>query len=259
MSILSEHGFRQDGRSPYQIRNISCTLGVHTQADGSAYIEQGNTKVLCAVYGPHEPRQRSRVLDDRCFINCQFSRATFATVERKDRPHGDRRSTQLARLMEKAFETAIITQSYPRAQIDIFCEILEDDGSTLAVAVNAASLALTNAGIPMRDLVVALSCACSNGVPCVDLCSREENSITPRITLATLSGKDEIIFTDLHNCLHQKHLAGVLEGAKKGAEKIQSCLGLAVSKSIASKFNGEIDEDFCISGVILNLNDSFEY
>lgn len=45
MDLLSEHGYRQDGRKPDQIRNINCRLGVYSQADGSAYLEQGNTKV----------------------------------------------------------------------------------------------------------------------------------------------------------------------------------------------------------------------
>ena len=35
---------------------IQCSLGIFQQADGSAYLEQGNTKVLAAVYGPHEVR-----------------------------------------------------------------------------------------------------------------------------------------------------------------------------------------------------------
>jgi len=37
-----------------ELRRIRCSLGVFAQADGSAYLEQGNTKVLAAVYGPHE-------------------------------------------------------------------------------------------------------------------------------------------------------------------------------------------------------------
>lgn len=45
MNVISEHGFRFDGRRPNQIRNISCRMGVYQQAEGSAYIEQGNTKV----------------------------------------------------------------------------------------------------------------------------------------------------------------------------------------------------------------------
>lgn len=45
MNIISEHGYRQDGRKPHQIRNLNYNLGVYSQADGSAYLEQGNTKV----------------------------------------------------------------------------------------------------------------------------------------------------------------------------------------------------------------------
>jgi len=59
--LLSEDGFRFDGRRPNELRQIHCKMGVYKQADGSAYIEQGNTKVLATVYGPHEVY--SRVLD----------------------------------------------------------------------------------------------------------------------------------------------------------------------------------------------------
>lgn len=45
MNIISEHGFRRDGRKPDQIRNINYKLGVYSQADGSAYLEVGSTKV----------------------------------------------------------------------------------------------------------------------------------------------------------------------------------------------------------------------
>ena len=51
---LSDQGFRTDGRKPNELRRIRCSLGIFSQADGSAYLEQGNTKVLAAVYGPHE-------------------------------------------------------------------------------------------------------------------------------------------------------------------------------------------------------------
>ena len=52
--LLSDQGLRIDGRKPNELRRIKCSLGVFAQADGSAYLEQGNTKVLAAVYGPHE-------------------------------------------------------------------------------------------------------------------------------------------------------------------------------------------------------------
>lgn len=229
MNIISEHGYRLDGRKPHQIRNLNYKLGVYSQADGSAYLEQGNTKVLCAVYGPHEPRQRSRVLDDRCIINCQYSMATFSTNERKERPRGDRRSLEFERLMEKAFEVAILVENYPRSQIDIFCELLQADGSHLATCVNAGTLALADAGVPVRGLIAATSCACApGGVACVDVSSREETNVVPRITLATISGQDAIVLAELRNRLHRDHLLLVLEAARKATAHVHSCLEAAV-------------------------------
>uniref|UniRef100_F1LDB2 Putative exosome complex component RRP41 n=1 Tax=Ascaris suum TaxID=6253 RepID=F1LDB2_ASCSU len=235
MNIISEHGFRLDGRKPHQIRNINYKLGVYTQADGSAYLEQGNTKVLCAVYGPHEPRQRNRTQEDRCTVNCQYSMATFSTNERKERPRGDRRSMEFARLMEKAFETAILVENYPHAQIDIFCELLQADGSHLAACVNAATLALADAGVPMRGLVAAASCACAlDGTPCADVSAREESNVMPRITIANISGMDEIILTELQNRLHRDHLIPMLQCARMAASQVHSCLEVAVSAHISS-------------------------
>lgn len=46
--------FRLDGRRANELRRIRYKLGVFAQPDGSAYLEQGNTKVLVAVYGPHK-------------------------------------------------------------------------------------------------------------------------------------------------------------------------------------------------------------
>lgn len=54
LELLSDQGFRFDGRKPNELRRIRFKKGVFGQADGSAYLEQGNTKVLAAVYGPHE-------------------------------------------------------------------------------------------------------------------------------------------------------------------------------------------------------------
>ena len=54
IELISDQGFRIDGRRANDLRKIVCHLGVFNQADGSSYLEQGNTRVLAAVYGPHE-------------------------------------------------------------------------------------------------------------------------------------------------------------------------------------------------------------
>ncbi|VDD92412.1 unnamed protein product [Enterobius vermicularis] len=234
MNIISEHGFRRDGRKPDQIRNINYKLGVYSQADGSAYLEVGSTKVLCAVYGPHECRHHGRMNEDKCLISCQYSMATFSTNDRKDRPRGDRKAIEFARLMENAFESAILTENYPRSQIDIFCELLQADGSHLAACVNAATLALVDAGIPMRGLVVAASTACDvGGVPCVDVNSREETRVAPRLTIATISGKNEIVLTELQNRLHRDHFLTLLRAARDATSLVHACLETAVSTHVS--------------------------
>lgn len=53
-NLLCDQGLRLDGRRPHELRRIRCKLGVFEQPDGSAYLEQGNTKVLAAVFGPHQ-------------------------------------------------------------------------------------------------------------------------------------------------------------------------------------------------------------
>lgn len=53
-STLTHIGLRVDGRRPPELRKLQCRLGVFRQADGSAFLEQGNTKVLATVYGPHD-------------------------------------------------------------------------------------------------------------------------------------------------------------------------------------------------------------
>lgn len=47
-------GLRVDGRKPHELRRLECEMGVFAQADGSAIVSHGNTKVLATVYGPHE-------------------------------------------------------------------------------------------------------------------------------------------------------------------------------------------------------------
>uniref|UniRef100_A0A914UH32 Putative exosome complex component RRP41 n=1 Tax=Plectus sambesii TaxID=2011161 RepID=A0A914UH32_9BILA len=252
MDLLSEHGYRQDGRKPNQIRNINCRLGVYSQADGSAYLEQGNTKVLAAVYGPHEAKQRSRILEDQCLINCQYSMATFSTSERKYRPRGDRKSTELTRHLEKTFNSAVLTTMYPRSQIDIFCEVLQSDGGNLAACINAASLALVDAGVPMRGIVSAAICGATDGqpcidlnaaeesaniprlTPCIDLNAAEESANIPRLTVATLpGGDDDLLLLELDHRVHHDQLEAIIDAAVKGAAQVHACLQTAIRKHVS--------------------------
>jgi exosome complex component RRP41 len=228
MNIINEFGYRQDGRRPNQIRNITYRMGIYAQADGSAYLEQGNTKVICSVYGPHECRYRSRMSEEACLINCQYSQTTFSVPDRRNRPRGDRRGKGYTRLLERAFESAIITTTYPRSQIDIFCEVIEADGGNLAACVNAASLALADAGIPLRGLVAAVECGSVTGTPCADMSSREHSEIVPRMTIATIAGKEDAVLVDMKNIIHRSHMKDLFKIGIDASAQVHSCLEVAV-------------------------------
>ncbi|GMT08207.1 hypothetical protein PENTCL1PPCAC_30381 [Pristionchus entomophagus] len=234
MNVLNEHGFRSDGRRPEQIRNISCKLGVYPQADGSAYIEQGNTRVLCAVYGPHEATNRGKASEDGCSVSVQLSTAAFATLERKNRRRGDRKTTALARMLEKTFESVIVTSLFPRAQIDICCEIIQDDGGRLSSCINAASMALSQAGIACRGLVTSVNSSSISGKHVVDLNAREEMmENSPLLTMATVSGRDEVVLVEMENRVHMDHLPSLMAASHSASSSIHSCLHAALQQHLS--------------------------
>ncbi|XP_072269365.1 exosome complex component RRP41 [Pyxicephalus adspersus] len=233
LELLSDEGFRQDGRKPGELRKIQCRMGVFAQADGSAYIEQGNTKALAVVYGPHEVRgSRSKTLHDRAVVNCQYSMATFSTGERKRRPHGDRKSSELTIHLKQTFEAAILTQLYPRSQIDIYVQILQADGGNYCTCVNAATLAVIDAGIPMRDYVCACSAGFIEDTPLVDLSYIEEAAGGPQLALALLPKSDQIALLEMNSRLHEDHLERVMDAASKACKDVYAVLDQAVREHL---------------------------
>nr|XP_040149423.1 exosome complex component RRP41 isoform X1 [Ictidomys tridecemlineatus] len=240
LELLSDQGYRVDGRRARELRKIQARMGVFAQADGSAYIEQGNTKALAVVYGPHEIRgSRSRALPDRALVNCQYSSATFSTGERKRRPHGDRKSCEMGLQLRQTFEAAILTQLHPRSQIDIYVQrgggslqVLQADGGTYAACVNAATLAVLDAGIPMRDFVCACSAGFVEGTALADLSHVEEAAGGPQLALALLPASGQIALLEMDARLHEDHLEQVLEAAAQAARDVHTLLDHVVRQHV---------------------------
>ncbi|XP_077983385.1 exosome complex component RRP41-like [Glandiceps talaboti] len=238
IELLSDQGFRADGRRPHELRKIRCRMGVFQQADGSAYIEQGNTKVLATVYGPHEiTGGRSKALHDKVLINCQYSMATFSTGERKRRPKGDRRSQEMSVNLKRTFDAAILTHLYPRSQIDIYVQILQSDGGNYCACVNAATLAVIDAGIPMRDYVCACTSSLLEDTPVVDISYLEETAGGPEMVLALLPKSQQIVLFQQNSRLHADNLEKVVDMGIKGCKDIHVVLDQAVREHVAEVTN----------------------
>jgi len=201
--LIDENDVRIDGRKFDELRPVKIEVGILGNADGSAYIEQGKNKILAAVYGPKEVHPRHLALPDRALLRCRYHMAPFSVEERKS-PAPSRREVELSKVIREALEPSVFVEYYPRASIDIFIEVLQADGGTRCAGITAASLALADAGIPMRDLVVACAAGKVEGRLVVDLTDLEDKggeadlplALMPNLNAITLLQMDGNLTTD---------------------------------------------------------------
>eukprot|EP01094_Clydonella_sp_ATCC50884_P001273 TRINITY_DN1095_c0_g1_i2.p1 TRINITY_DN1095_c0_g1~~TRINITY_DN1095_c0_g1_i2.p1 ORF type:complete len:271 (+),score=58.06 TRINITY_DN1095_c0_g1_i2:188-1000(+) len=201
MELLSPEGLRIDGRRPRELRAIKCSMGVFGRPDGSAYFQQGNTKVVASVYGPNEVGRRGDADKSAARVFCEYSMAAFSTGERKRRTKGDRRGTEISLIMRQTFESAIMTELFPNSQINIFVQIIQADGGTRCAAINAATLALVDAGIPLREMVAAVAVGYIDETPVLDLNYVEDSSGRgPDIPVAMFASSRRISMLQVRGC-----------------------------------------------------------
>ena len=174
MQLMDANGRRLDGRKADELRPIRIEAGVSRRADGSAYIEWGGNKVLAAVYGPREAHPRHLQDPARALVQCRYNMAPFSVSDRK-RPGPDRRSVEISKVISEAFASVVFVEQFPRTSVDIFIEVLQADAGTRCAGLTAASVALADAGVPMRDLVTSCASGKIEGVVALDLNKEEDN------------------------------------------------------------------------------------
>ncbi|GAA5824452.1 hypothetical protein JCM11251_000430 [Rhodosporidiobolus azoricus] len=157
---LLQGGKRADGRQGLEVRPVFLQPGLVTEAAGSAYIEAGRTKLLCAVYGP-KPTPPSAPFNAKARLNVEVKFAPFASGVRRFVPGKDTEATALATLLHQSLLPSLLLDLLPKSQIDLFVTVLESDGwdGDLSLGVTAASVALAEAGIAMKGLVIGCSAA----------------------------------------------------------------------------------------------------
>ncbi|XP_075694378.1 exosome complex component MTR3 [Rhinoderma darwinii] len=138
------------GRGAGEPRAVFVRAGLLSQAAGSAYVEAGGTKVLCAVSGPREWGGGGRESSGR--LLCDLRWAPFSRAGAWSSSAASARQASL--LLQESLEAAVRLERYPRAELAVWALVLEDRGSALPAAVSCASLALADAGVEMYDLAV---------------------------------------------------------------------------------------------------------
>ncbi|MBI4399612.1 exosome complex exonuclease Rrp41 [Candidatus Micrarchaeota archaeon] len=231
---LLVNGKRIDGRALDEIREIKIQAGILNKADGSAYLEWGNNKILAAVYGPKECIPKHDMNPYKAVIHCRYAMAPFSSLEEHGRSGPNRRSTELSKVIREVFENVIFTELYPKTAIDIFIEILQGDGGTRCAGITAASVALANAGIPMKDLVAAVAVGKIGGEVGIDFSKDEDNFGESDLPLAIAPRNNEILLLQMDGLLTKEELNkafGMAFEAVKRINKIQSEAVRAVYKN----------------------------
>jgi exosome complex component RRP41 len=161
------------GRAKDELRPLDIEAGVLNRADGSAHLTWGENKVLAAVYGPRECHPRRDQDPAEAVVRVTYNMAAFSVSDRT-RPAPSRRDREIGKVTSEALEPAVLTQLYPGAAIDVFIEIIEAEAGTRCAGLTAASVALADAGIPMKGLVSSCAAGKIEDDVVLDL-SREED------------------------------------------------------------------------------------
>jgi exosome complex component RRP41 len=196
LELVNKKGIRLDGRKAGELRNIKIEAGVLENADGSAYVEIGKNKVRAAVYGPRECHPRHLQDPTKAIIQCKYNMMAFSVSDRK-RPGPDRRSVEISKIIAEALEAVVLTELYPRASIDVYIEILQANAGTRCAGLTAASVALADAGIPMRDIIPAVAVGKADGKVLLDLNKEEDNFGQADVPIALIPKTDEIVLLQM--------------------------------------------------------------
>jgi exosome complex component RRP41 len=225
---------RSDGRAYNELRPLKIEAGVLERADGSAYLEFGDNKVLAAVYGPREFHIRRFLKPNMAVLRCRYNMAPFSVEDRK-RPGPDRRSLEISKLTSEALSPAVFLEKFPRSSIDVFIEVLQAEGGTRCAGITAASVALADAGIPMRDMVAACAAGKANGQIVMDLSEWEDKEGEADVPVAIMPRTGEITLLQMDGQLTKDEFEQALDLAKEGCMKISE----EQKKAIKNRYGGD--------------------
>jgi len=217
--LLDKNGLRVDGRRVDELRPIKLEVGILDKADGSAYIEHGKNKILAAVYGPREAHPKHIALADRAVVRCRYHMAPFSVDERKS-PAPSRRELELSKMIRESLEPSIMSEYFPRSTIDLFIEVLQADAGTRCAGITAASLALADAGIPMRELVAACAAGKIEGKVALDLSDIEDKQGDADLPVAFMPKSNVISLLQMDGSFTEEEFRQALEMGTNACRKI---------------------------------------
>jgi exosome complex component RRP41 len=214
---------RQSGRKPEEPRPIEAEVGVIKNADGSARFKIGDTEAFAAVYGPRELYPSFLKNPSSGILRCYYNMLPFSGMGDRVRPGPSRRSKEISLVTQSAFATVVNLEDFPNTVVDVYIELTETDAGSRCAGICAASMALAHAGIPMEDLVVAVSVGKVDKTILVDLDYSEEATDGVHVAdmpIAVLPRTGELVLLQMDGQITKDEIMAAIKLGKKAIEKI---------------------------------------
>ena len=223
---------RADGRSARQLRPVTIERGWSSQAEGSALISFGNTRVLCtASFTSGVPRWM--IGKGRGWVTAEYAMLPRSTDQRMDREavkgKVGGRTHEISRLIGRSLRAIVDMKELGENTIVLDCDVLQADGGTRTAAITGAYVALADAidwarenrlfsakAAPLKDSVSAVSVGIVDGVPLLDLAYVEDSRAETDMNVV-VTGKE--LFVEVQ---------GTAEGAPFDRQELDRLIELAV-------------------------------
>jgi ribonuclease PH len=227
---------RTDLRQPDQMRPVKVTTDYLLTAEGSALIEVGNTRVLCAASIEESVPGFLRGAG-KGWVTAEYSMLPRATATRTPREvskgRASGRTMEIQRLIGRSLRSVVDLSVLGERSIVLDCDVLQADGGTRTAAITGAYIAMSAAvrqlvkfgalkKSPIRDFVAATSVGVVGGVGMLDLCYQEDSQAEVDMNVVmTGAGKFvELQATAEKTAFDDAQLAGLVALARRGIEEL---------------------------------------
>lgn len=224
---------RLNGRKFDETREMEAKVGIIKRADGSASFRIGNTIAYAAVYGPRNLYPRFLQDPETGILRCHYNMMPFSSSGERVRPGGSRRSKEISLVTKKALLPVLDLDEYPNSVVDVFIEFPQTEAGSRCAGICAASMALADAGLSMKDLVAAISVGKVDDKLLVDLDYIEESyedGPVADIPIATIPNSDKITLIQMDGEIKKEELKKLIDMAKNTCKNIYEIMKKALKE-----------------------------
>ncbi len=238
---MAEYKKRFDGRAMDECRPMTAKVGVIKNALGSAYFKIGNTIAYAAVYGPREIYPKFLSNPKKGVLRVNYNMMTFSGPGERNRPGPNRRAKEISLVSKNALLPVVDLSKFPNSVVDVFIELPQTDAGSRCAGITAASMALADAGLVMKDMVPAVAVGMVGNTPVVDLSYHEEQPEGMEavdIPLAIIPSTGEITLLQMDGLIDKEQLVKVIELGKNACKTIAEVQRTALKE----KYEGDVNE-----------------